>query len=155
MNFEDHEFDSCAVCYDDIDESNFVLYRMIKDDNDNDNKNWQPLMGCKLCVETFLSTQWNNYLERIKKADCAAEMRGLLKNGPPINLRCSDFIQDIDPTSEFHELYIDGKIQSAKLNGSLIGEERDLLIEKQKSILAFLESNEGKKLIENSDKANI
>lgn len=45
---------------------------------------WYPCMYEQSVVENLLKTQFGNFIERVKTTDCQAELRRLLKNGPPI-----------------------------------------------------------------------
>jgi len=47
-------------------------------------KTWHPCMYERSAVEHLLKTQFGAYLERVKKTDCQAELRRLLKDGPPV-----------------------------------------------------------------------
>jgi len=45
---------------------------------------WHPCFYERSVVEHLLKTQFGAFLERVKKTDCQAELRRLLKDGPPI-----------------------------------------------------------------------
>ena len=45
---------------------------------------WYPCMYEHDVVENLLQTQFHNFIERVKTTDCQAELRRLLKDGPPI-----------------------------------------------------------------------
>lgn len=45
---------------------------------------WHPCFYERSVVEHLLKTQFGDFLERVKKTDCQAELRRLLRDGPPI-----------------------------------------------------------------------
>ena len=45
---------------------------------------WHPCQYERSVVEHLLKTQFVDFLERVKTTDCQAELRRLLKGGPPI-----------------------------------------------------------------------
>jgi hypothetical protein len=45
---------------------------------------WHPCFYERSVVEHLLKTQFGAFLERVKKTDCQAELRRLLRDGPPI-----------------------------------------------------------------------
>jgi hypothetical protein len=141
FNFNNFNFESCCVCLDDITEDNFVLCRESSTDN------FKECVGCSECVLNLLENKWNVYAESVEKADCASALKKSVKFGPPINLRCYDLENVTDKVKEYHEFYLNKEIISAKLKGSLIGEEREKWIKEQNVILEYLESEEGKEMV--------
>ena len=78
----------------------------------------------------LLDTQFETYINDVKKTDCQATLRRLLKRGPPIYV--SD--KHAFPLAEENDTHVcklwfalDGKERSAKLKGAVEGEERDVL----------------------------
>lgn len=139
---------TCLVCYDDITEETKTLYKRYDNKNDTD---YVESRCCTVCLKHMLDISWDNYVKQIKNADCEAQMKRLLEHGPPINLRCinilsSDSENKIDPKEEFESFYFDNDIQSAKLKGSLIGEEREKWIHEQQQVLEYLKSTENHEL---------
>ena len=73
-----------------------------------------------------MQTQWKTYVTGLEKSTCKAEVRRMLKNGPPINLRdikalpCPD-----DGETQLLWYASDQQEHSAKLTDSLLGEERE------------------------------
>merc|ERR1712127_1155123 len=92
---------------------------------------WKPSFFEECVVQQMLETQYQQYIDRVKKTDCQAELRRLLEPGPPI------YISDKHgfPLSEDDgDLYVtklwyvsDGKERSAKLKGAVEGQDRDHL----------------------------
>jgi hypothetical protein len=86
-----------------------------------------------MCIGQLLSTQWNAYVSALAKTTCKAEQRRLLARGPPINLRDPKAL----PCAEEGEVQLlwymaEGAEKSAKLEGSLEGEEREKFFDEQK-----------------------
>jgi hypothetical protein len=77
----------------------------------------------------LLDTQFEQYISRVKTTDCQAELRRLLRGGPPIYVSDKHaFPLEEDDTHVCRLWYaVDGKERSAKLKGALEGEERDAL----------------------------
>ena len=80
--------------------------------------------------QKLLDTQFEAYISRVKKTDCQAELRRLLKTGPPIYV--SD--KHAFPLAEENDTHVcklwfalDNTERSAKLKGALEGEEREAL----------------------------
>ena len=78
----------------------------------------------------LLDTQFETYTNDVKKTDCQATLRRLLKRGPPIYV--SD--KHAFPLAKEDDTHVcklwfalDGKERSAKLKGAVEGEERDVL----------------------------
>jgi len=109
----------CMVCFGDIDNENYVEYQT------DDNSKWFAALSCQMCIEYLIETQFNRYSELVKTTTCKAELGRLLKSGPPINLREPTTLPCPDD-KEVHKLWYmsDNKERSAKLVGSLEGEER-------------------------------
>jgi hypothetical protein len=124
MNTDSHstpaEGVNCMCCWDDISSANYVEYRPAS------GSAWLASGYCQTCIEELIRTQWQVYVSGIEKSTCRAEMKRLLGRGPPINLRDSKALACPDE-GEVHELWYtsDNQIHSAKLLGSLEGEERD------------------------------
>lgn len=136
------EFDSnikeCSCCYGDIDENNFVLY------NEKMEGTWKSSKYCKICVAYMLENAWGTYIGLVGKADCAAALKRLIQNGPPINLRDPIAFACDNGTGEVASLYYDGAVHSAKLVGSLEEEERETFWNTQLAVLRVMNEIEGK-----------
>ena len=123
MNFESY-FDPkqehcCQYCTDNLLEENFVLYK------DNEDSEWKSCIYCKKCVTYMIQTKWQEYIDKVASANCEAELRRLLlRDGPPVNFR-DNFVKCMNTGREVCKFYFSGQEQSAKLEGSLVGEERD------------------------------
>jgi len=137
FNMFDRKIKECECCYCEVDDSNYTLYRENKEDV------WKSSKYCKTCVAHLLITGWETYLKHVKDADCAAALRRVIKNGPPINLRDS-LAFPCKGDNEVDAFYYDGEIQSAKLAGSLVSDEREKFWNQQRQILQLMEEIEAK-----------
>ena len=125
----------CCLCtYEDItlENGNYVEYQSYP------SMKWKPALFELSIIQTLLDTQFEKYVEQVKKTDCQAELRRLLADGPPIYV--SDKVAL--PLAEDDDKYVsklwfsvNGKEQSAKLKGALEGEERQKLWEDLKQFL--------------------
>jgi hypothetical protein len=79
-----------------------------------------------MCVSYLLTLQFKKYVEDVAKSDCRAELRRLLTKGPPVNLKEEVGLPTPDGSGEVYRLWFssDKEEHSAKLEGSLEGEER-------------------------------
>ena len=97
-------------------------------------------------VAQLLSSQFHDFVDRVKKTDCQAELRRLLKEGPPIYISDKHAMPlpdgethivalwyASDPTNEF----------SAKLDGAVEGEEREKLWNELKEFIVVEGKEEG------------
>mmetsp|Transcript_27494 Transcript_27494/g.55017 ORF Transcript_27494/g.55017 Transcript_27494/m.55017 type:complete len:118 (+) Transcript_27494:63-416(+) len=102
---------------------------------------WKPAQFELCIVEELLKTQFRDYVNRVQKADCQAELRRLLASGPPTHVADKHGFPLDDGEDRVERLWFarDGKEQSARLDGSLEGEEREQLWQ---TLRAFL--TEGK-----------
>jgi hypothetical protein len=85
----------------------------------------------------LLETQFDNYLEKVRKEDCGKALRRLLEKGPPIYISDEHgFVLD-DGEEYVMKLWFasDGKERSAKLKNSLEGKEREDLWDSLKVFL--------------------
>jgi hypothetical protein len=134
------EGSSCMSCWEDLNSDIYVEYRS------TDNSPWQPSGYCKICTEMLLNSQWNTYVTALANVKCKAEQRRLLEAGPPINLKDKTALPCPDD-GEVHSLWymVDNSIHSAKLTGSLEGEERMKYWEEQKKFQIQEEPDETNK----------
>lgn len=113
----------CLVTYEDITKENYVEYQVYP------SMKWKPALFEQCVVEQMLNDMFQQYIDRVKKTDCQAELRRLLAKGPPVYISDEHGL----PLDEGEEYVIrlwfssDNSIRSAKLNGSKEGEERQLL----------------------------
>lgn len=131
---------SCACCWDDISMENYVEYQGSAESS------WLASGFCQMCIEQLLSTQYEAYTNGLAKSTCKAEQRRMLARGPPINLSDKNALPlgDDDSNAEVYMLWYssDKQTHSAKLVGSLEGEERRKYWEEQK-LLYIDEGDEG------------
>mmetsp|Transcript_17791 Transcript_17791/g.23195 ORF Transcript_17791/g.23195 Transcript_17791/m.23195 type:complete len:118 (-) Transcript_17791:1361-1714(-) len=89
--------------------------------------------------------QFHDYLKKVEKADCAAEMCRLLDAGPPIYIEEREALPL--PNEETHILQLwymsNNRTISARLEGALDGEERQKLWDSLTALNKFaLDKNE-------------
>jgi len=125
---------SCMVCYEDIEEANYLEYQT------SEGSQWFPSRFCSECVESIRQSQFGKYISDLAKTTCAKEQKRLLERGPPINIHDTHGF----PESDGEEIYslwslATKQVITAKLEGSLEGEERLKLWEAEK---AFIIHNE-------------
>ena len=113
------DISTCACCWDDIDSSNYVEYKS------SETSGWFSSHYCSMCIDHLLKSQWHVYVNALEKTTCKAEQRRLLSKGPTINIKDQKAL----PCPDDGEVYIlwylsDNQEHSAKLEGSLIGDER-------------------------------
>ncbi|CRH01428.1 conserved Plasmodium protein, unknown function [Plasmodium relictum] len=126
----------CLICYDDIDENNYIEYKT------DEFSKWYPSSFCLNCTNILLKTQYHQYINNVQKSECLREQTNLLQMGPPINIKDKNGF----PFSDGKEIYSlwffsDKKIHSAKLDGSLVGEERIKVWNELKKFLINDETN--------------
>lgn len=100
---------------------------------------WHPCFYERSVVEHLLKTQFGAFLERVKKTDCQAELRRLLKDGPPIWLSDQHALplpgaKDEEETETPKDTHVcalwyagDNVEVSAKLEGAVEGDDRESL----------------------------
>lgn len=117
---------SCLCTMEDITEEdgNYVEYQCYP------SMKWKPAQFELSVVHQLLDSQFEQYLSRVKKTDCQAELRRLLADGPPIYLSDKHGLPLDDEGEEYvTKLWYasDGKERRAKLKGAVEGEEREEL----------------------------
>lgn len=77
----------------------------------------------------LLDSQYQQYIDRVKKTDCQAELRRLLTPGPPVYLSDKHGLPIDESEGDTYVIKLwyasDGKERSAKLKDALEGKERD------------------------------
>eukprot|EP01031_Cornospumella_fuschlensis_P037326 gene37326-45316_t len=101
---------------------------------------WVSSRYCESCVRYLLRTQWQSYLDHLEKPTCRAELRRLVKDGPPINLRDKEGLPCPD-NGEVMMLWFmsSDREESAMLKGAIVGEERQRFWSDQKQHLGLME----------------
>lgn len=114
----------------------------------NSSENWIPSKYCYGCVTRVRNESFSSYIESIKTATCPKQLRKLIEAGPPIYVSdpAAFPVQEGDHVYEFRRFYPDGteEVVSARLVGSVIGEERERLWGELQAIAYEV----GKKLIQ-------
>jgi hypothetical protein len=123
-----HIGDNCLICYEDLDDEIKVMYQ------DNPSSNWKQGGYCIDCTEMLKNNLWNKYKNDVEKADCKRSLRNALQAGPPINIRDVAFPCE-NKTGEVYKLKCGEDEINPKLEGSLVGEEREKWWVQYKAIL--------------------
>ena len=150
----------CSVCFDDLTPETTVTYRQHTDEPQNfsnsfapsfskdepqnfsnsfapsfsKDEEWLPFPYCKGCMEYLKDAQWDMYIQGLKKADCEATLKGLIKIGPPVNFRDVKIANG----EEIYEFKCNSEVISGKLANSFDGEKRNALYSELKKILPSL-----------------
>ena len=126
----------CKACLSEIDADNYVLYM------DNPDADWKSCGYCVECVEHILAEGWKSFYHQVVAADCLAALSRLLSKPPPINFRDTLAVPCDNPTGEVYQFLFRGAPQSAKLDGSLTGVERDQWFNEMKERLELFRTLE-------------
>ncbi|VEU34438.1 unnamed protein product [Pseudo-nitzschia multistriata] len=143
----------CCLCtMEDITEENgnYVEYQTYP------SLTWHPCGYERSTVEHLLKTQFGAYLERVKTTNCQAELRRLLRDGPPVWLTDPHALKlpgagedketttiteatTTTPATDTHVCSLwyagDNTVVSAKLNGAVEGGDRENLWNELKEFL--------------------
>lgn len=68
----------CLAMFEPIDSTNYVEYQSAP------SMKWRPCLYGAEMIEGLRTSQYKNYMERVQKSDCKAEMKRLMESGPPI-----------------------------------------------------------------------
>lgn len=92
-----------------------------------------------------MDSQFEQYINRVKKTDCQAELRRLLEKGPPIYIADQHGLPLDDDEEYVVALWYasDEQERSAKLKGSKEGEERQRLWEELNKFIIVEGKEEG------------
>jgi len=110
--------DNCLVCFEDLDDDLKVMYQ------DKPESEWKQGGYCIDCTEMLRKSLWIKYKNDVEKADCKRSLRNALSAGPPINIRDIAFPCD-NETGEVYKMKCGNDEIDPKLEGSLVGEERN------------------------------
>lgn len=119
---------SCTFCWDDFGESNTCYYRT------NNNPDWTISKWCIICVNGYIATQHQAWIENVKNATCPKELQRLIDIGPPIwiNDKSTFPVSDGDHIREFKH---GDTVISARLHGAVEGEARDRLWDEMRAVM--------------------
>jgi hypothetical protein len=105
---------------------------------------WKPAFFEKEIVQQLLDSQFQQFLDKVQKTDCKAELRRLVTQGPPIYISDKHAFPLADGEFDSHVCKLwfaeDGIERSAKLKGALDGQEREDLWKCLKQILSDMEA---------------
>jgi len=108
---------------------------------------WQPAQFELCVVQQLIDTQFQQYVDRVKKTDCQAELRRLLASGPPIYVSDKVALPLAEEETDTHVCKLwfamDGQERSAKLKGAVEGEEREKLWKELKEFIIVEGKEEG------------
>ena len=106
---------------------------------------WKAAMFEQSVVQQLLDTQFHDFVTRVKTTDCQAELRRLLGAGPPIWISDNHgFPLEEGDTHVVNLWYAsDNQERSAKLDGALEGEERQVLWDELKQFIIVEGKEEG------------
>lgn len=95
----------CLICYDEIDNESKIEYLSIND-------SWKTMDYCINCINYELESMWDRYIDGLKKADCEASLKRLIKYGPPIYYKSPD-LNDGENIKQFRQNnnIISGRLQ--------------------------------------------
>ncbi|GAX13328.1 hypothetical protein FisN_17Hh269 [Fistulifera solaris] len=132
----------CCICtMEDITvgDGNYVEYQSFP------SLKWKPSLFELEVVQKLLDEQFHQYVERVKKTDCQAELRRLLDKGPPIYISDDTALPLEEGDTHISKLWFasDGQERSAKLDGALEGEAREKLWEELKQFIIVEGKEEG------------
>jgi len=128
------------VCCEELTTENYVEFQPRLDGA------WLSSPYCGNCIQTsFIGEQWQRYLDQLAKADCAAALRRLITTAPPLNVRdqglpCKG--NGYDDEVQLFWYASNNSTGSAKLKGSLEGEERKKFWDEKKAFLTATEVSE-------------
>ena len=110
----------CRCCCDDITDENRCMYSCELEQVD-----WKESLYCIDCVRYIKSSKFHNYIHAIENSDCAKELTGLIKAGPPIWITDGGL-----PVEEGEHVYWfrnNGEPEAAMYEGAVVGSERKKL----------------------------
>jgi hypothetical protein len=96
---------TCVSCYDDINETNFVLYKT--DSGASSSEDWQSCFYCSECIKYILDTKWTTFMKMLEELDCKATFKRILEEGVPYMFRDSKLTE-----KDVKLFFFDGKEQS-------------------------------------------
>lgn len=108
---------TCKVCFEDLTNDINVMYKLSITDE------FKDFDYCSICLDELINSQWNKFVNELKKVDCEEVLNRLIILGPPINFRD----HSIEDNKEIHEFYFNNQIHSAKLKNSFNKENNEKL----------------------------
>eukprot|EP00592_Proboscia_alata_P011547 CAMPEP_0194383800 /NCGR_PEP_ID=MMETSP0174-20130528/69871_1 /TAXON_ID=216777 /ORGANISM="Proboscia alata, Strain PI-D3" /LENGTH=133 /DNA_ID=CAMNT_0039170383 /DNA_START=262 /DNA_END=663 /DNA_ORIENTATION=- len=122
-----------------IEDKNYVEYQSYP------SMRWKPALFEKCVVEQIRQDQFYRYVESVKKTDCQAELRRLLKAESPVYISDKHaFPLDNGDTHVILLWYAeDGEKRSAMLKGAVEGKEKVELMDSLRSFIIVDGKEEG------------
>ncbi|CAH0478413.1 unnamed protein product [Peronospora belbahrii] len=104
---------------------------------------WHAALFCSDVVEQLLATQFHTFMKKVEETDCKAELRRLVAKGPPIWLEDKHALPL--PKGDTHISHVwfarNDEERSAKLEGAVEGEARDVLWKELQQLLTAMEED--------------
>ena len=98
---------------------------------------WKAAFFEESVVQQLLDSQFHDFVNRVKTTDCQAELKRLLAAGPPIWVSDKHGLPLDEGDTHAVQLWYasDNKERSAKLDGAVEGEERQVLWDELKQFI--------------------
>ncbi|KAL4093797.1 hypothetical protein PRIC1_011227 [Phytophthora ramorum] len=129
----------CMATMDDITEedNNFCEFQT------SPSGSWHAALFCVDVVEQLLATQFHTYMKKVQEADCKAELRRLVAKGPPVWLEDKHALPVPEGDTHITKVWFakDEEERSAKLDGAVEGQARDVLWKELQQLLAAMEED--------------
>lgn len=125
--YQYNKYTECLSCYDNIDENNFVLYKI------NTKNTWNSCFYCSECIKYILNTKWKSFIKMLEELDCKATFKRILDEGLPNKFKDIKIAEE-----EIESFYYDGKEQSSKYKNDLTEKEVNNIINNIKSNLEII-----------------
>ncbi|KAL4139775.1 hypothetical protein PRNP1_015622 [Phytophthora ramorum] len=129
----------CMATMDDITEedNNFCEFQT------SPSGSWHAALFCVDVVGQLLATQFHTYMKKVQEADCKAELRRLVAKGPPVWLEDKHALPVPEGDTHITKVWFakDEEERSAKLDGAVEGQARDVLWKELQQLLAAMEED--------------
>jgi hypothetical protein len=104
---------------------------------------WHPSLFSSDVVKQLIETQFHQYMKAVQQPDCKAELRRLLKKGPPIWVEDKHALALPEGDTHVSKIWFakDNTEISAKLDGALEEEPRQKLWDELNELLKAMEED--------------
>lgn len=127
--------ETCLICFDDIEIDNIVWFTFDPINISNNQLTWKRFPYCIDCINHLKATQWDEYIESVRNADCERALRNLIELGPPKNIRDASITEN----REISAFRINEQIISAILDNALTMEEINELKKRLYGVIIILD----------------